>query len=194
MRFIVPSIGRCGSSVMAHQLHKASGAPNWVYVQAWDLSRQRVVKTHAPFYDEPDDDYRAVFCWGHIGDIIHSMYLGMDGHLVPHLRHLEVSAHHVDVFTALSQASKADAWLYLVQGDKLGFKRNLSTWERANNVLFVHYDDWLRDAAETYDRVSEFAGLTVKPRTLHDRRGDFTQLPVMVQDGIWREYGELLYA
>lgn len=192
MRYIVPSIGRCGSSVMAHQLHLASGAEGWQYRQNWTLHNDTVMKTHAAFTGEPAFDYRAVFCWGNIGDIVASMWLGMDGHLMAHLAHLGVMPQHRQTFAALLRADQTDAWLYLVQGDKLHLKHNFRSWHKAQHVLFVHYDDWLADPASIFRRVSEVTGLQVESRPLHARRGHFGHLPDALQAALRYEYGSLV--
>lgn len=191
MRYIIPSIGRCASSMMAHQIHKAAGSPDWQYRQDWINAPDQVIKTHAHFEHEPAFDYRAVYCTGRIGDVIASMFRGMDGHLMQHLVHLDMSGNDLRTAWGMGPSQYLDRWIYWVDGDRFRFKRNLESWRQAEHVLFVHYDQWEADPVMTFNRVSAFTGLPIVPTPIKPRRGHMNLLPKSLQDAIRQEYGDL---
>ena len=191
MRYVIPSLGRCGSSVMARAIERASGASGWPYRQDWARATDAVIKTHGHFHGEPAFEYRAVYCWGPLGDVFASLRSYMGAHLIPHLEHLGVAADQIADFNQLSASDDLGAWLYLITGDKCRFVDNLTTWEGSQQALFVHYTDWERNAEEVFRRVSAHTQLAVKPVTLHARRGHMGDLHPTLQAAIRAEYGGL---
>jgi hypothetical protein len=194
MHFIVPSIGRCASTLIANLIMQAIGKP---VCYVWDIKTEYgpfVSKTHQHFLGEPAYPYRAVYVWGHIGDIIASMYhWDITRNFESHFAHLEVEPEHRSYFfEMIRRGLREDGWLYLVDDDKLRFKNNLASWEQARHVLFIRYEDLCADAPTTMAHINHFTGLTLDVPRIVPRKGRFGHLSGGLQQAIQHEYGELL--
>lgn len=197
MRIVVPSIGRCGSTLVHEILCEARGQERPTFAGDWYATLPHypddvVLKTHSHFRGEPSFDYRAVFLWGHVGDIIHSLYLGR-ANLRSHLENLEMLPRPYIRFFELLDSNKDEAFLYLIGGDKLRLKENMASWRRSNRCLFVKYEDLCQYPEREVQKIREHTGLNVNTPAIRAREANWERLPAKLRAAIRSEYaGELL--
>lgn len=171
MEYIVPSIGRSGSTLVTRLICEATGRTEG-YTQ--DLFQQHLVddgtvkKTHAHFVAELPYEYRAVYTWGDVGDVLSSMFSGRVN-LPVHLEHLEVDVENQIAFWEMLDRDADEAFAFLVEGDRLRLWENIRSWALSERVLFVEYERLCSDKNEVLAAMREHTGLAlpdfdVKPR------------------------------
>jgi len=184
MEYIVPSIGRCGSTLLVRIIAESSGRERVFVSNINKLERHKgkVMKTHAHFKKEPNFDYKAVFLYADVLSIITSLYnIDRKGRfmliwLLGHLSHLEVKKRHVIIFAflyalgLLIRPIKPLAFAYLITNDKFRFKENMRAWSKSQNTLFIDYNALCAQKEETVEKISNYLGMhlysfEIKPRT-----------------------------
>lgn len=190
MQYIVASLGRCGSTLVAHAIGCAAERPVWI---TRDLSSapcgRQVIKTHAHFQGELLEPFRAVFVWGFVEDIFASLMSIRDrGWMLAHLAHLQVRPEHIEVYRMLSRRRRYTAvWRYLVEGDKLRFVENVRSWARAK-ALFIQYEKLCMYPEWKSRKISNYLDLDVPLPAIRPRQSDWRELPRSVHRAIQESY------
>lgn len=201
--YIVPSIGRSGSSLVAWMI---GHAVRQKVVFREDLHQPadgtQVLKTHSLYTGDPPYPYKAVFLWASVGDVIASMWqfgrtpsrpkLDKD-QLAGHLKNLCVPAPARDRFWRLvnDDGDWTRAWLSLIEGDQLGFIENIETWNTCPHAYFVQYEELCLVPVYITRLISIFLGVDLKVPQIRDRNGWFEDLPALIQEAVWDVYGDL---
>ena len=76
MRYIIPSVGRCGSTIMTECVAKASGKKQSFVNKPSDLRSidERTLKTHLHFPGELPPDYKVVYMYDDTAAVIATLY------------------------------------------------------------------------------------------------------------------------
>ena len=195
-KILIPSMGRCGSTLVADSIAavlntKVHFVPN--YHNAPDV---KVLKTHAPYSGEPPYDYRAVYLWGNIGDIIHSLYEGRISWggdprigMQKHLQHLGIGLCEIGFFFELLREDKDKAFEYLIEQDRLRLKTNCESWEYdLPRVLFIQYESLCLSPEVYFGLISAHIDIRVPPPEIKPRQSSMSKLPEHLQQLIRETY------
>ena len=188
---IIPSIGRCGSTWVTELIATARGG-GFEYARDY-RSGGPVRKTHSHFVEEPHGAYRAVYVYGGIGDVICSLVTSPWPRqlLLQHFDHLGVASADVEAFLL---SPDEHGWIRLVEGDRLRFRDNMRSWQRAENVMFVRYEALCAEPAGVVRSISQFVGMPLPVAVVSTGRASWRQLPDRLRDAICAEYGDLVEA
>lgn len=190
MRVIIPSIGRCGSTLICNLIAEARECASGFTDDIHNPPRTGVIKTHVHFDREPVYAYRAVFVWGNVGDIIASLALRTDN--TSHLQHLQVDPAHIARYQELDQHDRMAALEYLVEDDKFRFIENVESWTGATHVILVQYETLCAYPVSEAQRIADFVGVSLSVPSIIKRLGDATQLPFSLQRAIINNYPDYM--
>jgi hypothetical protein len=201
MKYVIASIGRSGSTLIANLLFQATGAP----VQfSSDLNSpgDGIFKTHIHFKSEPKCGYKAIFIYSKdITDVICSMYAGRVD-MKRHLFHLEVFRRHRLFFKAVTKIrrlfsnEKIDealiklAFRYMIANDKFRFMENALSWKASKNVLFVVYEDLCESKDRELLKISNFLGIRLPDFEVKERQARRDNIPADLIELSIKEYGD----
>ncbi len=190
MKYLVPSIGRCGSSLMWELLITATGCPP---DQINDLKKikhapAQVIKTHDHYRATLDYNYRAVFMSGDIRSVIASLYAKNPHFICIHLKHIQVALPHRIVFGQLIRLAKIfrndffreRAFCYLVKNDKFLFKKNIESWKKSKNTIFINYNDLCQNQEKALRKISDHIGCSIDSFEVKQRTSNLSILPKSV--------------
>ena len=195
-KILIPSMGRCGSTLVADSIAAALNTKVHFVPDYHNAPDVKVLKTHAPYTGEPPYDYRAVYVWGNVGDIIHSLYEGRTSWggdprigMQKHLQHLGIGLCEIGFFFELLREDKDKAFEYLIEEDHLRFGANCESWEYdLPKVLFVRYNEMCQYPIETFDAISDFIGTHILPPEIKPRQSSMSKLPQHLQQLIRETY------
>lgn len=217
-KIIVASIGRCGSGLLTRLIVKSTGRVKGFAASYDQLYKAggAVEKTHLHFTGTLNYDYRVIFIYGDIENIIASLYsihgdshfhqrqleqmeiplrdwkkpLSMlwDAFLTRHLRYLCVKNEHIHNFFKIAHFSKLAAFLYLIIGDKLRFKENMESWKHSKSVLFIKYEALCSNKKEVLQHISDFLGVDLCNFEIQKRHSSKSDLPMLLRIVIKRVY------
>lgn len=191
--YVIASIGASGSRMIRDAIKAASGRDhvNDDYPGDW---RGKVLHTHAPYSDVSKKlgrNWRAVFVYGHIGDAICTFYEERNSSAVG-LRLMGVDDEHRAEFTEMVEIDKLDAWLYIVEDDKLRWRENILSWTTAPNTLPVIYEAVRLEPKRLARTIGDFLDLDVVLPEITPRVSDWRRLPRELQFAIQAEYDDML--
>ena len=187
MKILVPSLGRCGSTLVTDAIGAVMPGPSGFANDLTHSPNTTVVKTHAHFRGEPGYAYRAVFVWGYIPDIVASLAARTTN--APHFHHLEVAPDHIARYLQIeADDSRMAALCYMVERDRLRFKTNLASWRCARHVMFVQYEALRADPAGVFGAISAFVGTQVPAPEIMPRQSDRRTLPGAMRDLLYQTY------
>lgn len=201
MEYIIASMGRCCSGLMTRLIQEATGwkvlyarsyigiarGSNCHYVCLLNHCDSSVKKTHAHFLKEPNFDYRAIYMYRDIGDIVASLYRLGPGWLEEHLVNLEVNKDHINTYFRIVNFKMPGryrnffAMLYLIIGDKFRFKDSMASWRHAKNVLFLRYEDLCKNKEKCLKEISNHLGIVLPDFEIKKAASSKKQLPLLLQ-------------
>ena len=199
MEYIIASTGRCGSTAIARLIYEVvgkKGMPIATRYEDLDIDTGGVKKTHLHFKREPKCDYKALYVYGDIGDVIDSLYHNMEiGFIKFHLTNMEVNQKHLAFMLKIlnlpiPRARRFLAFSYMVIGDKFRFKENIESWRKAKNVLFVKYEELCNDKRKVLKDISDYIGLEINSFEVKNRRASIKKLPFLLRFMIKHTYKE----
>lgn len=197
MIYLIPSIGRCGSTHFTYWVGEAAGMEVRFSMDPHrHFTDGMVNKTHWHYQGPyPFEEWKAIYIWGHVGDSIASIHSGRVKTLA-HFRNLMVVNDHLIEFERLRQkASKEDAFLWMIEGDKFRFKENYRSWKLAPNTIFVKYEEFVGGPDWVRRQLSNFLGLEFPGTEVKQRASNWQNLSGKLQGAIIKEYekSELLF-
>jgi len=197
MEYIVPSIGRSGSKLIATQIAAACGKKLVIIRSLKDYDKPGVKKTHLHFRDEFSFPYRAVYMYSDIGSSIASLYsLAKQGKyrfLKDHFKNLEIDPDDIKEFfqrlkTESTNPDVENAFLYMTQGDKFRFMENMRSWRRSRHTLFLRYEDLMKNKDEMSKRISQHLGVQLPGFKPGKRKSRPEELPAVLREEISATY------
>lgn len=197
MEYIIASTGRCGSTAVARLIYEVVGKKGMPIARVYeDLDKDTggVKKTHLHFKREPKCDYKALYVYGDIGDVIDSLYHRMGvGFIRFHLTNLEVHQKHLAFMLKIlslpiPRARRFLAFSYMVTGDKFRFKENIESWKKAKNILFVKYEELCENKKKVLQEISDYLGFEIGDLDIIIRNASMKKLPFPVRFMIKHTY------
>lgn len=191
--YIVASIGSSGSRLLVQMIEAASGLKHCNDdTEKW---RGMILHTHKPF-DANDQrlkphNWRAVFIWSHIGDAINGFYEKRISQEVG-LRLMNVEENARQNFLEREDRDPIGAWVELIEGDKLNWRKNLLAWAGAPNTYSINYEIFCLAPHGVCSMLSKFLDLEIPAPTIKLRTSNWLRLPDRIQAAIQSEYGDLL--
>ncbi len=196
-QIIVASIGASGSRLMAQLLRDATGRShaNDDFPGDW---RGKILHTHLPYHVEYERKlarrkFKAVYMLGHIGDAICSFYEGRISVLTG-FKLMGIDGNIINEFVRIEERDKTAAWMYMVDGDKLGWKENILSWDTAPNTLSVRYEALCLQPMAICEIISQHIGYTVTPPKIITRKSDWRRLPYPLKKMLIDEYSAYMFA
>jgi len=186
MKYIIASIGRCGSTLITDLIAQAA-QKKIMYANTINEHDNSIIKTHAHFTEEPNFGYKAIFIYGNITNTIASMYKNRVN-LKKHLLHLEIKEEHIIKFWKFYNYSKLIAFLYLVKNDKFRFKKNYLSWKKSKNTFFIKYEEYCKNQSKVMEKMSKFLNLKLKNIKIKKRKSSFIKISPVLWILIKMEY------
>ena len=217
MKYLVPSIGRCGSNLIVKMLSDATKAQKVFTYSYNDLFNNDncVIKTHLHFKQEPNGDFRTIFIYDDIEAVVASLYdiygnnnfikkheeevgteiiskkstsLFWKNWFKRHFQNLEMKPTHIRLFFLIAKLSKQLAFIYLCSGDKFRFKNNIKSWKNSNKTLFVKYTDLANNKEEILKKISAWVEVEIQDVEIKERSSSPLGLPFLLRKLIDRTY------
>jgi len=204
MLYIFPSLGRCGSTLL-YNLVRKSMDQDWAWAETFDDIKRfkgRLIKTHSAFTGNLEIEWKAVFIYADIAEIIASLYNIKKNYRYPgstepetwhtiHLKNLGVDKKHIVVFNFLLSFSRFAAFLFLVIGDKYGFSEKVISWKKTGNTLFVNYNDLTNKKHKTMEKISKYLNVKLEDFEVKKRESSVNELPLLLKKVIQFQYGNI---
>jgi len=180
--YVVPSIGRCGSTLIWELMNEA------LKTEDIPLPNGHILfKTHE-HYRGQFKDYKTIYMYGFIGDVIASLCTKQISGLKQHFAQLEILPKHIAVFMFLDKIHRCLALWYLIIGDKFRYKENMHSWKKHTDILFVKYEDLCGNKDKKMQEISSFLGFDLPDFDIKKRKSSFNSLPKFLQKAITKEY------
>jgi hypothetical protein len=177
----------------------------YVFVRDYSniVDNRRIFKTHASYTGEPNYEYKAVYMWAGVGDVLCSLYLNRTSYggdpylgLRYHLMHLGMAQRDINRFFALDNTSRDDAFEYLIYGDRIGLQENVKSWYRSPHTIKYHYNDLCKRPKLALEYIGQhlgIEGLSEHTPTITPRLGRFGKLPTHLRDLILDTYPSWMF-
>ncbi len=188
--FIVPSIWRSGSTLICNLISKWSKRPIKFLRDLSKLSKIDkdiyVLKTHSPLKEKLNYNYKAIFIYWNIENAIASIYniKNINNHLI----NLWVNFRNRLLFNIKKIFDKDDAYIFLIKWDKLNFKKNIKSWKKDKNTLFIKFEELLKNKKKKLKEISNFLWISIPDFDIKKRKTSSKDLPKRIIKQINKEY------